>query len=194
MKVFEVVYSNPTFSLKKLLFEEKVLDNILSENLKYDVSTCKQQHGFYLIPDNMQKVFYSDLSSLNQILEKTINIEPKLKSFLISEDKLNFNVISNDRNDFCYIKYEPLTETGKKSKYPIILHFNIKNESSTNDQFGDVFLMENNEIGKAKIVIRINYIGYVISVTRNDNKLELSSLETKDKNGNPLILYKRAKT
>lgn len=193
-KIFEIIYTNPAFSLSNLLFQEKVLDSILSVNIKYDVSNWKQQHGFYLIPENIQEIFYSDLSSLNPIFEKAIDIEKKLKSILLYKDKLNFNVISNDRNDFCYIKYEPLTATGKKSKYPIILHFNIKNGSFKNDQFGDVFLMENNKIGKARIINWINNSCYIISATRTDDQLQLASIETKDKNGNLIILYKRTKT
>lgn len=193
-KIFEIIYTNPEFSLKNLLFQDKVLKNVSSDNLKYDTTNWKQQHGFYLIPENMQAKFYSDLSLLNPVIENAINIEKKLKNTLIDIDKLNFDVLSNDKNDFCYIKYEPLTETGRKSKYPLILHFITKNNSMNNEQFGDVFLMEDNMIGKARIINWINNTCYVISVTRVKDQLQLSNLETRDTNGNSIVLYKKTKT
>lgn len=193
-KVFEIIYTNPDFSLSNLLYQDKVLENTQCENIKYDISGWKQQHGFYLIPGNMQKAFTSDLLSLNQVFERVITLEKKLHEIIISEEKLQFNVTSNDKNDFCYIKHEPLTETGKKSKYPIILHYNMKNGSFSNDHFGDVYLMDNNEIGKAKSVYWLNSSCYVINIKRVDNQLDLSSVETRDSNGNPIVLYKKSKT
>ena len=193
-KIFEIIYTYPEFNIKDLLFKEHVLNELDTSIMKYDVKGLKQQHGFYLIPENMQDTFFADISMLNPIIENAMHIEKNLNNCLLKKECLNFNVLSDDNNTFCYIKYEPLTETGKKSKYPIILHFNNKDGSFTNDLFGEVYLMDKNVIGKAIIIYWKENKSYVINITRDDNTLQLSKLETRDSNGNPIVLYKKTKT
>jgi len=193
-KIFEIIYTYPEFNIKDLLFKEHVLNELDTSIMKYDVKGLKQQHGFYLIPENMQDTFFADISMLNPIIENAMHIEKNLNNCLLKKECLNFNVLSDDNNNFCYIKYEPLTETGKKSKYPIILHFNNKDGSFTNDLFGEVYLMDKNVIGKAIIIYWKENKSYVINITRDDNTLQLSKLETRDSNGNPIVLYKKTKT
>jgi len=54
--------------------------------------------------------------------------------------------------------------------------------------------MDKNVIGKAIIIYWKENKSYVINITRDDNTLQLSKLETRDSNGNPIVLYKKTKT
>jgi hypothetical protein len=189
MKVFEVIYTNPQFSLSSLLFNSNNGNEYFSSSLKYDITNWKQQHGFYVIPANQQDAIYADLSILNPIFEKSKSIETKLKGVAITKDSLNFVVRSNDINDFCFMKHEPLTSTGKKSKYPLILYFQTKDGTNKKNLFGYVFYLQDNTIGKARITCWVNNCCYTIYATLINESLELTRLEKGDNTGKPIQLY-----
>jgi hypothetical protein len=124
---------------------------------------------------------------LNNLIQEACKYEKKLKVCLLEPSMINFKVTSNDRNDFCFFKYEPLTNTGKMSKYPLILNFHTKEDKI----LGEIYYIDNDVIGKARVICWINHHLFVLSIKSKNNALSLSTLETKDDQGNKITLFKQ---
>ena len=157
--------------------------------MKYDTSELQRiGTDSYILSGQYINEAISDILSMNSFIKKA-----KCQNLII-ESTLEFNRNSNQR---CYLENNFLTSTGKKSKFPQILHFFTTDSGYdiVDNVFGDIFYFENGEIGKAKIVhwdksnisvITLSIINGVLSL----NKVEKTSMKT----GAKKVTFKAAKS
>jgi hypothetical protein len=56
---------------------------------------------------------------------------------------------------------------------------------------GEIYYIDNDVIGKARVICWINHHLFVLSIKSKNNALSLSTLETKDDQGNKITLFKQ---
>ena len=86
----------------------------IDTTLRFDMNLMeKTKEGFYLFPKSLESEVTMDILSLNSFIKEANKIY-KVDGLLFNSNKLLFK----KQHDFVGLKYEPLTKTGKNSKYP----------------------------------------------------------------------------
>lgn len=139
---------------------------------------------------NNQFQALTDINTLNSYLEeamKIANISSKLN--MCTED-INFETIDESQSK---LVFSPYTTTGKKSKYPLMLRFftyNFFDFGEPSDSYkGEIYYLQDGNIGKARIVCRTNKI-YTVNIGLIGTSLKIKSIESTDINGITHTLYK----
>ncbi|MBK5261867.1 MAG: hypothetical protein JJE17_04735 [Peptostreptococcaceae bacterium] len=178
------------FSKKK-----KSVDQVQPSNhaLRFDMRLLKDnKKGFFLFPRKLRKLVTEDILSLNVFIEEANRI-CKVKGQLFKTKKLNFSTKAN----LVALKYEPLTATGKESKYHQEVLTNIwnvlgDNQPSSQPPFASLFYLNDGRIGKFRIVSwYAKHKCYVAFGKLIDDQLTLHKIEGTDSSGNRITIYQK---
>lgn len=158
---------NTVVTLKGVILDKKTIST------KFDLYNISEfQQGCYLISPNDTHTITEDILELNQLLfaaHKTCTFFPLRK---ISKENLFFTKrIVNGSNAFCFISFEPRTQTGKEAKYPIVFHLNV-----TPNFFGEIYYLQNGQIGKARIIAWSNNQCFELSLLMLNGNLSVNNI------------------
>lgn len=200
MKIIENLYKSDDYFYEEQIIKKSTKNN--DHHLKpkgnngerKDITLNKEQYTraksysgqYYYINSSIQS-FYTDLiMQLNTPLNELF-IQKKYIKFrsIILPDQIVFEDKLNDISKCTHIIYNPYTKTGRKSKYPICCHFyvdeklKIHQSDFERELFGNIYLLEDNSIGKAKICIWRGHDLLIIEMKREKNSLVISKIEEK---------------
>lgn len=124
----------------------------------------------------------NDIDLINTVLFQNINRFKNTSDPFIPP----LNYVPNDSFigpiNYTFLWLNDPTPSGKKPKYIYTVYFNtFKGNFITdwgNNTFGEIYYLQNGEVGKAKIVIWRNKILSVAHIRRNDSGLYLSNIKT----------------
>lgn len=151
-----------------------------------------------VIPDIGEPCVLDFKSQDVKLLEKEFSY---INDFLINAARLakisvtmNLSVSMLNQDKSCF-EYTPFTKTGRKSKYPLTLHFEHINHEKLCPQkeyFGEIEYLQNGRIGSARIVYWENKICVVVYLLTLKNSLVVNKIEYFDaaKDTNKRVLYK----
>lgn len=159
---------------------------------------------FVLNDEKSMEQAVADILTINGYILQAKKIAPKMFANIINKDYLHFapqKAVSTDQYgrieydlEYCWIKFNPLTPTGKPAKYPYILNYqescNLPYIEATVSTFGEIHYTQNGDVGKIKIVEWKNKVSYVIICSVVDQVLQVSKIEKHDFGGLPIELFK----
>lgn len=126
-----------------------------AHNFKFDVShDCIPGNILYFNDHVSRFEILSDINLMNEYLKQARSIGNIRKKYEICVDEISF-----DGPNASYIEVCPYTNTGKFSKYPIIVHYFTPNYDlfdAPDNYFGHISYFEDGTIGAATL---INWIG-----------------------------------
>lgn len=150
-----------------------------------------------LISDENKKQVARDLSLLGTYVDsycKSLCIEDNL---CINPSELKFDTLKHDKTNttlyFTHFECKPYTKTGKKSKFPLILHYATSAYHEFDPPanfFGDIYYLQDGNIGKARLIYWIHHVMYSFELGLTGQTLEVKKVE-KSINGNKDMLYKQ---
>lgn len=172
--------------------EQFHFENYKMEEPFYDNNKC-----IMLISDENKKQIANDLKLLGTYVEsscKSLCIEDNLH---INPSELKFDVSIHDKSNttlyFTHFECNPYTKAGKKSKFPLILHYATpayhEFDPPTNF-FGDIYYLQDGTIGKARLIYWVHHVMYSFELGLTGQTLEIKKVE-KSINGNKKMLYKQ---
>lgn len=134
----DIICSNGTKIKKDCIFSRYNLDDMkIIENSLYLFENTN-------IPLAIDEILY-----VNAFLSEAAHLLSYFPKKQISKNILCFKKrLINGTNAFCFATFNPLTNTGKMPKYPMVLHFHISEEL-----FGDLYYAQNGEIEKGDIIV-----------------------------------------
>ncbi|HJB19859.1 MAG TPA: hypothetical protein H9782_11490 [Candidatus Bariatricus faecipullorum] len=156
----------------------------------YDNNKC-----IMLISGENRNQVINDLSLLESHVEtycKSLCIKDNLH---INPQELKFDISTHEKTNtalyFTYFECNPYTKTGKKAKFPLILHYATPayyEFNPTINFFGDIYYLQDGNIGKARLIYWIHHIMYSFELGITRQTLEVKKVE-KTINGNKSVLY-----
>ena len=158
-------------------------------------------HGMarMLIDPINQPIVISDIEYMNTFIQKALSLVGLKYPYKIPIENISFSTDEIKIQNESYIQYysffecTPYTPTGKKSKFPLILHFatdNIHTLDTDNKYLGEVHYMQNGSIGKARLICLSHYGTYTINLSIIKNDLDIRSIEKTSTDGVKTVLFK----
>ena len=168
LKIFQCMSKQQKYDLEHLLLKEESIKKYdpsgfvfnIDEMIKAD--TFQDKRGCittrYYPNINQRKAFIDEAVKLNPVIQKAQELihEP----LCLIEPK---SICFDSQHRFsrpAQIRYSPNTATGKISKYPFIIDYEMQDSTKGQQQVGSlnasVYYTQNNEIGKADIVMLSN--------------------------------------
>lgn len=139
-----------------------------------------------LLPLNYSDII-SDFKKLNEIIS-------------LYTSSLGLPKLEIDPEDFVYsgqnpshFELVPLTKTGKQPKFKKVFYYRTKDYSSSEPvkkYFGDIYYLQNGDIGKAKMIFWIKRTMYHITLKIINEKLCINKIEYITEDSNREIVYK----
>ena len=133
-----------------------------------------------------------DIAIVNKLLSKARKELAIKETLKILDTHILFNDNFNDKL-YTYLEYEPITASGKQSKYPFILHVTTKNHYEsmpTYECFGSISYLQDNRIGSATLHYWYKNIGYHVSLGMANNSLSVKKIE-QSVGGTKTTIYKK---
>ncbi len=156
-------------------------DTILNKSdipTKFDLNQIKLVYGNLYILCNQNDIenATNDILSLNDVFIEAHKICKESPKRTIKENNMHFTVRQiNGTNVFNFIRFSPLTKTGKIQKHPVILHFNI-----SENFFGELYYSQNSTVDKVRITIWKKDDCYEIVAKNINNELAVNTIYTFD--------------
>ena len=145
-----------------------------------------------IVSSEDREAVLEDLKLVNSLVKK-INEELGLSDkFIVRPKSMVFNG-TFDGKLYTYFEYSPTTKTGKKAKYPIILHFaSNKHYGAVSDYdcFGHLSYLNDNTIGGVYLNIWLDSLGYHYEFSAVDGLLSVKKVD-KMEQGKKATLYKK---
>lgn len=130
--------------------------------------------AWFMLNMNNQYVAFKYINVLDKLIREFHEFMPELREFEIFMEEIDFNYpIPMHKNSIAntYVECVPYTKTGKKSKYPAILHFSsseTKNENGNIYQWhpysGEIKILQDGNIGSAHISFSKNYTKFTFGL------------------------------
>ena len=124
-------------------------------DLPFVIQKGNNNEKIYLFTDNNRIIAKTIILSLNEYIDEAKLICSSIGPNRILENDLEFDPIGGENEyAFDYFRVDPTTSGGKFKKYPLSISFNHhinKMPFWENNIFGEVFLLQNGDIGKGKI-------------------------------------------
>ena len=116
-------------------------------NLNRVKATCGNLYILYDIQDIKNAT--EDILSLNTVFAEAHKLCKEVPKKTIKQNNMHFTERQvNGTNVFNFLRFTPLTKTGKISQHPVILHFNISEIF-----FGELYYSQDCAIDQARITI-----------------------------------------
>lgn len=140
----------------------------------------------YLPYTEARRTVTEDILLMNEFISKAMSLAG-IHLFSLIEDNIRWEIPSNLTGFFCYIRYPPLTKTGRIPKFDEELHW------TCGDSFGEIYY-QNGKMGKARIVqwqqndiyvCHLKMVGELLSLW----KIERGNIE-RGNNGVKITLWK----
>lgn len=140
------------------------------------------------------------VQSLDVLLDEAKQRFPSMPSLRTEIDR----VLSVDSPDdlpdcmksqkFAYLRYEPLTKTGRKAKYPLELSWAVsEKEGVRNTSGGSINFLPSGRIGKAALHFNKDNVRYSVYCKTEDDQLVLSRIVYSDDEIYEAWLYDRSR-
>ena len=143
-------------------------------NLNRVKVTCGNLYILYDIQDIKNAA--EDILSLNTVFAEAHKLCKEVPKKTIKQNNMHFTERQvNGTNVFNFLRFTPLTKTGKISKHPVILHFNI-----SENFFGELYYSQDCAVDKARITIWKKDDCYEIVAKNINNKLAVNTIYTFD--------------
>jgi hypothetical protein len=177
-------------------FKFKLLkDNEINQSIRFDLTkSVGIGHDYFLPNTEQQKEIQKDIEVINGFLKQASELSNKFPKQQI--ESVRFADKKPDEmafRDYTSLYYAPDTPTGKPAKYPISTQFVTKEgtDNVQSDIFGTIEYLQDNSIGKFRIICWVRGKCYQVHGIKKRDILEISKIETSDKDGLLDILYKR---
>ncbi len=141
---------------------------------RYDLNDVKKlKSNSYLLGNSNIPLAIDEIMYVNAFLMEAAHLLSYFPRKQISQKNLCFKerVVNGIHNAFCYISFIPLTDTGKKPKYPMVLHF-----YNSDDLFGNLSYGQSGEIDKGDIVVWGKDTCYEVKLRLIGNELKLHTI------------------
>ena len=145
-----------------------------------------------LVSDCDKSNILEDIELINSLLKKLrikLNIQ---ESLCIPSSEIIFNKNFNQKL-YTYFEYNPITATGKTSKFPLELYITTRDHYESMpifDCFGSIGYLKSNSIGSATLNFWYKNIGYHINLGSVNNKLTVKKV-AHTLNGTKTTIYKK---
>ena len=141
-------------------FEWQYVDSLFHTNGK----------AWFMLNTNNQYVAYKYIDILDKLISEFRECNSDLKHCEIFMEEIDFMYqypmhkysVANT-----YVECLPYTKTGKKSKYPVVLHFAssvIKDNSQTHPCMGEIKIMQDGNIGSATVTFAPDYTKFTFGL------------------------------
>ena len=142
------------------------------------------QNNFYLIQDENIRIAKREITDMNMYLAEAPKKHPCFPYKQIKAEQLTFTESkSGGTNKHCFFSFAPLTNSGKKPKYPYTLHFYASEEL-----FGELHYGQSGEVDKARIIAWSEGICCELHLAMINGRLDINTIYQH----NP-ITYKKQK-
>ncbi|MFI3206945.1 MAG: hypothetical protein R3Y33_06830 [Clostridia bacterium] len=193
MGIFDIFKSKSKLNPKEEIIKTDsiILENTVSkyrlDNIRF-IDEKQNDLKRYIIENENCSIVQNDIDYLLSMLKETLK-ENDIKLGFVINKEINFDISNYDKGhiDFAFLKYEPLTATGKLSKYPLELHiysphdpFNISFDKMIN---ANVFYLKDGTIGKARMWVWNKHIIHVFHYAIKEKKLIVTKIEKTAKKG-----------
>ena len=168
--------------------EQETTHTAFSTSRTYEVNG----RNLMVVADNDRTRVLEDITTVNKLLAKArkeLNIQETLR---ILDTHILFNDNFNGKL-YTYLEYEPLTASGKQSKYPFILHITTKNHYEpmpAYECFGSISYLQDNRMGSATLHYWYKNIGYHVSLGMINDALSVKKIE-QSVGGTKTTIYKK---
>lgn len=154
----------------------------------FDFGMENNQTSFFIDGHNRETAT-DDILQLNRYLAQGNEENPNIPLFQIGSD-IRYEPSRLGMDDYTRLYMLPLTPTGKKPKYPLTMKFVLlsqdehwsRSTTGGTEIFGQIWYLQNGEIGKAKIVCwkyaKQDYGCYVFQIRKSKDGLFLQKVET----------------
>lgn len=157
---------------KKQCDSFKIEDMYQFENILFEwhwVMSLFHTNGiaWFMLNKNNQYIAFEYIDILDKLIREFYEYIPKLKEFEIFMEEIDFDYpkpMHKDSIANTYVECIPYTKTGKKSKYPAILHFSSSETIEENNRIyqnhpyiGEIKIMQDGNIGSASILFAKNH-------------------------------------
>ena len=153
----------------------KIQDMYQFVNIPFEwqyVSSLSHTNGkaWFMLNINNQYVAFNYIDILDKLIFEFRECNSNLKEFEIFMEEIDF-MYSLPFHPNCmpntYIECIPYTKTGKKSKYPVILHFAsslMVDNIQTHPYIGEIKIMQDGNIGNATVTFIKNYTKFTFGL------------------------------
>ena len=161
----------------------------------FDVGEIHNVDGrsLVLIGTNNKKIVSQSFETINKLLV-VIRKELKIKETMqVPVERIAYNRNFTGKL-YTYLEYAPLTPTGKNAKYPITVHFAVKEHNqaiSDFDCFGSIGYLADNSIGKAVLNIWFEKLGYHVEMGLIEHQLSIKKVDRMKDGSKTTIYYKK---
>ena len=148
------------------------------------------------IPEN-DEFYPKTAESDKRLIKKEFDYIEMFAALAMELAEINNNYKINTKNfyygtDSTHYVYTPKTESGRISKYPLMLKYQYSENNSinlSNDRFGEIYYTRDGRIGKARLIYWDNYNGCVINIGLINKKLAVKKVEVSG-DDNWILMYK----
>lgn len=198
---YDVIEAHSPKSKSAKESEEKFADSELisiEQDTKHSSFIVNETHlingkNLMIVSDNDKERVVEDLTLINELLysiRKELRIKKELQ--IPAQDIIYNSDFSQEL--YSYLEYEPLTKTGKQSKYPFQLHFatqGLHDMSLDFSCFGSISYLKDNRMGKGAVHLWYQHRGYHIYLTMINDKLSVQKVDRNtEKDPNTITIYK----
>lgn len=145
-----------------------------------------------IIADCDKQRIFEDIEQINVLLN-SVKTQLKIsKALIIPTSQIVFNTNFNQKL-YTYFQYDPLTASGKQSKFPLELYITTKDHYEAMPEFecfGSIGYLKDNRIGRATLNFWYNGNGYHIGLGMINDNLSVKKIEKSSK-GNKVTIYKK---
>lgn len=140
------------------------------------------------IPNQDIPLLKSEISYINDMIAYACKLSNMSIALKIDISKFEYGLFLQNT----HYEWTPFTPSGKPSKYPLMLRYIYKNKYDApppNECFGEIYYLQNGEIGKARLIFWRENIGYFFNFGQTNNTLVVKKVE-KSTPPDRIVLYK----
>ncbi len=190
---------SPEATSAKKAHEKFADDNAISveQNAMRNSFTINKTHlingrNLLLVADCDKQKIFEDIEQINALLSLAKAQFKIRESLIIPTAQIVFNTNFSQKL-YTYFEYNPLTASGKQSKFPLQLYITTKDHYEASPEFecfGSIGYFKDNRIGSATLNYWYKGMGYHISLGMIDDKLSIKKIE-QSSNGSKMTIYKK---
>lgn len=136
---------------------------------------------WYLFNIHNAEILDKDVEVINKILKGNEQLAANVPNHYIPTLNYDDKLQTNGPTNYTYLSVNNKTPTGRSPKYKYVVHFNTfvgdYLKEWGNDTFGEIHYLQNNTIGKVRIIMWRNKILTVIHLNNKEGNLYISKIE-----------------
>lgn len=171
------------------VYSEKDVDSPPKQGIVQRRIVCTENLESVAVPETDKALLATEFEYINSIVKYACNLAHIRSELSVDTTKFFYGLEPLQT----HYTQTPFTPSGKKSKYPLTLHYAYKNSGdidATRDRFGEIYYLQNGAIGKARLIFwNGQKKGYFIYLGQTQNTLVVKKVESSDTQ-RPNLLYK----